>query len=59
MTNREQFKVNIEWDEYDNYELAEYIDDILRTVRDDEDCPIACIDEQGRKLLAEWLGKEL
>lgn len=59
MTNRKQFEACIEQNEYTNRELAEYIDDLLRSIQDDDECPIACIDEQGRELLAEWLGEEV
>lgn len=55
MTNRERLEAYIEWGEYTNSELAEYIDDTLRSI---DENPIACIDKQGRELLTEWLGKE-
>lgn len=58
MTNRERFNAYIEWGEYSNSELAEYIDDTLRSIQDNDENPIACIDKQGRELLTEWLGKE-
>lgn len=58
MTNREQLAWALSYGEYSDGEIADIISDFLMGITDDDDCSIAVMLKDEKKLLAEWLGKE-
>ena len=59
MTNREWLAWAINYSEYEDKEVANIISDCLMGITDEDDCSVAVICGNEKKLLTEWLGKEL
>ena len=56
MTNRERLAWALSYEEYSDGEIADIISDYLMEITDEDDCSIAVILGDEKKLLTEWLG---
>lgn len=58
MTNRDQLAWALSYRGYTDGKIADIISDYLMGITDEDDCSIAVILGDEKKLLTEWLGKE-
>lgn len=59
MTNREQIAACMNCGDYSDKDVADAISDALMSITDEDDCSIAVICGNDKRLLTEWLGSDV